>query len=60
MKIAIDVMGGDNFPSANIDGVFDYLKNIQSNNVRFLLVGNKALIEKYLSKYGSIIELIWA
>ena len=48
MKIAIDVMGGDNFPSANIDGVFDYLKNIKSENVHFILVGNSSLIEKYL------------
>ena len=48
MKIAIDVMGGDNFPSANIDGVFEYIKNTTSTNTYFLLVGNKLLIEKYL------------
>ena len=30
MKIAIDVMGGDNFPEANIDGVFEYIED--SNN----------------------------
>ena len=48
MKIAIDVMGGDNFPSTNIDGVFDYLQDIETTNIHFMLVGNKLLIEKYL------------
>ena len=48
MKIAIDVMGGDNFPSANIDGVFDYLKNTKSNDIHFSLIGNKTIIERYL------------
>jgi len=48
MKIAIDVMGGDNSPSANIDGVFNYLKNTISNDIHFLLIGDKSLIENYL------------
>ena len=62
MKIAIDVMGGDNFPSANIDGVFAYVKNIKLEDIHFLLVGNKLLIKKYLnnkkisSDYISIIN----
>ena len=42
-------MGGDNFPSANIDGVFDYLENKNSSDIHFMLVGNQTLIEKYLS-----------
>jgi len=49
MKIAIDVMGGDNFPSANIDGVFDYLESTKSKDIHFILVGNKSLIKKYLN-----------
>lgn len=48
MKIAIDVMGGDNFPSANIDGVLDYLENTSENDVQFILVGNESLIKEYL------------
>ena len=63
MKIAIDVMGGDNFPSANIDGVLDYLDNALINDIYFILVGNKSLIEKYLNnknisnnKFISIID----
>ena len=48
MKIAIDVMGGDNFPSANIDGVFEYLEDINNSPIHFFLVGNQLLIEKYL------------
>ena len=39
MKIAIDVMGGDNFPSANIDGVFEYLEDTNNSPVDFFLVG---------------------
>jgi len=62
MKIAIDVMGGDNFPSANIDGVFDYLQNSNNTNTYFLLIGNELLIKKYLenknlsSKFISTID----
>ena len=62
MKIAIDVMGGDNFPAANVDGVFDYLKKSNNLDIHFLLIGNKLLIERYLenkklnSKFTSIID----
>ena len=48
MKIAIDVMGGDNFPATNIDGVFNYIQNNKSNHIHFVLVGNEILIKKYL------------
>ena len=51
-------MGGDNFPSTNIDGVLDYLDNALINDIYFILVGNKSLIEKYLNnKNISIINL---
>ena len=41
-------MGGDNFPSANIDGVIEYLENVNNSPVNFFLVGNQLLIEQYL------------
>ena len=34
MKIAIDVMGGDNFPSINIDAVFDYIEDLDIGSMR--------------------------
>ena len=36
MKIAIDVMGGDNSPSINIDGVFQYIENKSLDNIHFI------------------------
>ncbi len=50
MKIAIDVMGGDNSPAANIDGVFEYLEDIKNSPIDFFLVGNELIIKEYLEK----------
>jgi len=48
MKIAIDVMGGDYSPAANIDGAFDYINN--NSDIYFYLVGDKHVISDYLKK----------
>ena len=45
MKIALDVLGGDNAPMANIEGAINYL---QDNNNELILVGNKDVIESQL------------
>lgn len=50
MKIAIDVMGGDNSPSADLDAVFEYIENPGNKPVDFFLVGNESIIQKYLIK----------
>ena len=50
MKIAIDVMGGDNSPSADLDAVFEYLEDPSNKPVDFFLVGNESIIQKYLIK----------
>ena len=50
MKIAIDVMGGDNSPSADLDAVFEYIEDPSNKPVDFFLVGNESIIQKYLIK----------
>ena len=69
MKIAIDVMGGDNSPSADLDAVFGYIEDPSNKSVDFFLVGNESMILQYLtdnnksSKYIKIINaeehLLW-
>ena len=48
MKIAIDVMGGDNSPAADIDAIFEYIENIENPPIHFLLVGKQSVIQQYL------------
>ena len=50
MKIAIDVMGGDNAPISNIKGVFSYLSKNNDNNTELFLVGDKQVIQKTISQ----------
>ena len=49
MKIAIDVMGGDNAPISNIRGLLSYLSENNDNKINFFLVGDQKLIEQTLS-----------
>ncbi len=62
MKIAIDVMGGDNAPISNIKGVFSYLSKYNDNENQFILVGEKSIIKNIISKndfsHFSNIEII--
>ena len=44
MKIAIDIMSGDNAPKCNIDAIVNTLKN--TKEIFFTLVGNKDVIKK--------------
>tara|TARA_B100000029_G_scaffold509769_1_gene599682 strand:+ start:265 stop:1242 length:978 start_codon:yes stop_codon:yes gene_type:complete len=48
MKIAIDVMGGDNSPISNIKGVFSYLSKYNDDKNKFILVGNSSVIKNIL------------
>ena len=50
MKIAIDVMGGDNAPISNINGVFSYLSKYHDNENQFILVGEKSIIKNIILK----------
>ena len=58
MKIAIDVMGGDNAPVSNIRGLSSYLSENNDNNTSFFLIGDKTLIEKTLSEENLSSNLI--
>ena len=62
IKIALDMMGGDNAPSSNIGGVFEFLSN-NKNSTKIYLVGKSNDIKKELaffpkikSKYFEIID----
>ena len=48
MKIALDVMGGDNAPKSNILGVKKFLKNNPTLDIEIILVGDKSLINEQL------------
>ena len=45
MKIAIDVMNGDNSPSSNINGTLKYLSKNPKDHI--FLVGKKSILEKH-------------
>jgi len=48
LKIAVDVMGGDNAPQAIIDGVLLAAGNKENSDVQFVLVGQKDIIISHL------------
>ena len=48
ITIAIDAMGGDGSPKKIIDGISHHFKN--SQNVKYLIFGDKNLIQKYIPK----------
>lgn len=49
IKIAVDCFGGDRSPSANVEGAFKALKEI--NDLYLILVGDEELIKKELSNF---------
>jgi len=51
IKIALDVMGGDNAPISNIDGAIDFLKHDTDGIVKLYLVGPEEEINNHLSKH---------
>lgn len=51
MKIALDVFGGDSAPEINIQGAIDYLNFLDDKAANIILVGNKKVIESYLTSY---------
>ena len=50
MKIALDIMGGDNSPLSNIIGSKLFLDNNPDSDTDIIFVGNKALIEDEIKK----------
>jgi len=52
MKIALDVMGGDNAPTSNILGVKRFLNNNPSLDINIILVGDESLIARELDSHN--------
>lgn len=52
MKIALDVMGGDNAPLSNIEGAFAYLEDTANPNAEIILVGDETEIENSFEKFS--------
>ena len=52
MKIALDVMGGDNAPQSNILGAKYFIEN--NHNCTIILVGEESLIKEQLKKHNFI------
>ena len=53
IKIALDIMGGDNAPLSNINGVIDFL-NKNQGSVKIYMVGNEKKILHELDKNSNI------
>ena len=61
MKIALDVLGGDNSPHSNIDGAVDYLTEYGENAADLILVGDQNIIKSRISNsfpYFSKIKIV--
>ena len=50
MKIALDVLGGDNAPLSTIEGAFSYLDNQGDSAAELILLGDKTQIETTIKK----------
>ena len=57
IRIALDMMGGDNAPSSNIIGAIDFL-NLNKKNVKLYLVGYEKDIRIGLSNNQKILEKV--
>ena len=58
MRIALDVMGGDHAPFSNIEGALLYLNDYKNPQTQIILVGNKSIIEKTISKNKNLLHQI--
>ncbi len=55
IKIAIDLMGGENSPDKNLEGVNIFLeRNKKNEDCFFYLFGDETQIKKKISKYKNI------
>ena len=48
ITIAVDAMGGDGSPKKILDGIYDH--NKKSKNIKYLIFGNKDIIETFIPK----------
>ena len=64
MKIALDVLGGDHSPIANIEGALAYLEEFGKASAHIILVGDQPQIETFLQPFdyrkANIIKMIFS
>ena len=51
MKLAVDVMGGDNAPAAVLDGVLAFLKEPESEGVTLRLFGDESVLKAFTAAH---------
>jgi len=51
IRVALDAMGGDNAPREIVKGG---IAAVESNNIEVVFVGQEAVIQRTLNKYGPV------
>ena len=58
MKLAVDVMGGDNAPAAVLDGVLAFLKEPEAEDVNLRLFGDEKVLNDFTAAHPEIRDRI--
>ncbi|MBQ2202790.1 MAG: phosphate--acyl-ACP acyltransferase, partial [Clostridia bacterium] len=62
MKLAVDVMGGDNAPACVLDGVLAFLREPEAEGVNLKLFGSEEVLKAFLKAHpeiGNRIETVY-
>ena len=54
MKLAIDVMGGDNAPAAVLDGILAFVKEPEAEGVTFRLFGDETVLKGFAAAHPEL------
>ena len=54
MRIALDAMGTDTAPSAEVAGAIDALRDVTSQDVEIILVGDEEVVRAELARYDDV------
>src|ERR1700722_6060600 len=54
LTIAVDAMGGDNAPKAEVEGA---IRAVRALDVRVILVGNEPVVRQELASHGNVSDL---
>ena len=58
MKLAVDVMGGDNAPQAVLDGVLAFLNEKEAEDVNLKLFGNEEVLKEFTAAHPELANRI--
>ena len=58
MKLAVDVMGGDNAPQAVLDGVLAFLNEKEAEGVNLKLFGNEEVLKEFTAAHPELANRI--